>query len=195
VNGSGIGPDPDKVKAMLEFPVPTSQKKLKGALSMFQFYRKYIQEYSRVVAPMKQLLLKKDTFHWTEVEQEVFEILKERLKNTPFMQYPNDDGVFTLETNVFGLGINPVSIKTQGGRWHSGMWRQESPWAEFNYTVTELEMLSVVEALNKYRHFLIGRYFVIKYDQFSLRFIFSLKDSSMGRLFWWYLQRHSSISN
>jgi len=37
VNASGIGPDPDKVKAMLEFLVPTSQKKLKEALGMFQF--------------------------------------------------------------------------------------------------------------------------------------------------------------
>jgi len=39
VNAQGIGPDPDKVSAMLEFPVPTCQKKLKGALGMFQFYK------------------------------------------------------------------------------------------------------------------------------------------------------------
>jgi len=35
VNANGIGPDPNKVNAMLEFPVPTNQKKLKGALGMF----------------------------------------------------------------------------------------------------------------------------------------------------------------
>jgi len=56
---------------------------------------------------------------------------------------------------------------------------------EFNYTVTELEMLSLVDALNKYRHFLLGRYFIIKSDHISLRFINSLKDSSTGRLFRW----------
>jgi len=63
VNANGIGPDPDKVKAMLEFPVPTSQKKLKGALGMFQFYKKFIQGYSTVVAPLNRLLLKDVTFH------------------------------------------------------------------------------------------------------------------------------------
>jgi len=42
VNANGIGPDPDKVKVMLEFPVPTNQKKLKAVLVMFQFYNKYI---------------------------------------------------------------------------------------------------------------------------------------------------------
>jgi len=43
VNASGIGPDPDKVKAMLEFLVPSNHKKLKGALGMFRFYKKYIR--------------------------------------------------------------------------------------------------------------------------------------------------------
>jgi len=60
--------------------------------------------------------------------------------------------------------------------------------AEFSYTVTELEMLSVVDALNKYRHFLLGRHFIIKSDHISLRFINNLKDSSVGRLFIWSLQ-------
>jgi len=49
-------------------------------------------------------------------------------------------------------------------------------------------MLGVVEALNKYRHFLLGRHFIIKSDHLSLRFINSLKDSSVGRLFRWSLQ-------
>jgi len=55
--------------------------------------------------------------------------------------------------------------------------------ADLNYTVTELEMLSVVEALNKNRPFLIGRHFIIMSDHLSLRFISSLKDCSVGRLF------------
>jgi len=60
--------------------------------------------------------------------------------------------------------------------------------AEFNYTVTELEMLTVVEALNKYRHFLLVRHFIIKSDHLSLHFINSLNDSSLSRLYRWSLQ-------
>jgi len=58
---------------------------------------------------------------------------------------------------------------------------------EFNYTVTELEMLSIIDALNKYRHFLLGEHFIIKSDHISLRFINSLKHSSTVRLFRWSL--------
>jgi len=48
-------------------------------------------------------------------------------------------------------------------------------------------MLSIVDALNKYSHFLLGRHFIIKSDHISLRFINSLKDSSTGHLFRWRL--------
>jgi len=44
--------DPAKVSAMLEFPVPTCQKKIKGALGMFEFYKKFIPNYSTIVIPL-----------------------------------------------------------------------------------------------------------------------------------------------
>jgi len=61
-NANGISPDLDKVKAMLEFPVPTNQKKLKRALGMFQFYKKYIPENSTIIVPLNILLLKNALF-------------------------------------------------------------------------------------------------------------------------------------
>jgi len=73
---SGIGPDPDKVKALLKFLVPTNHKKLKGALGMFQFYMKDIPGYSTVEIPLNQFLLKNASFVWTEIEQEAFESLR-----------------------------------------------------------------------------------------------------------------------
>jgi len=88
-------------------------------------------------------------FQWTTVEQEAFDTLRERLKNAPFMEYPNDTGTFTLETDASGQSIGFLLTQSRpnkedgivacGGRSLRG--------AEYNYTVTELEMLSVVEAL------------------------------------------------
>jgi len=77
------------------------------------------------------------------------------------MQYPNEDGVFTLETDALTQALEYI--------WYQSRHTSEDRivackgislrGAEYNYTVTELEMLCVVEALNKYRHFLIGRHF------------------------------------
>jgi len=67
---------------------------------MFQFYKKFIPNYSTNVIPLNRLLLQKATFRWTEIEQETFDYLRDKLKNAPFMQHPNDNSVFTLETDT-----------------------------------------------------------------------------------------------
>jgi len=65
-------------------------------------------------------------FIWTAVEQEAFDTLRERLKNAPFMEYPNDTGVFTLETDASGQSIGfLLTITAKQGRWNSSMWRKE----------------------------------------------------------------------
>jgi len=107
VNAKGIGPDPTKITAMLQFPVPTCQNKLKGALGIFQFYKKFIPNYSTIVIPFNRLLLQKATFPWTIIEQEAFDCLRDTLKNAPFMQYPNDTGCLLWEQT---LALNPYAI-------------------------------------------------------------------------------------
>jgi len=65
---------------MLNFSVQTCQKKVKGALEMFQFYKKFIPNYSTIVIPLNRLLLQKATFWWTEIKQEAFNCLRDKLK-------------------------------------------------------------------------------------------------------------------
>jgi len=112
LNASGFGPDPNKVKAMMELPVPISQQLLKRALGMLRCYKNYIQFFFTLVAPLNRLL-KNAGFYWTEVEQVTFETLRERLKNAPFTQYPKDDGVFMLEIEASAQALgesSPVHI-------------------------------------------------------------------------------------
>jgi len=138
INAEGIGPDPNKVKAMLEFPVPVNKKKLKGALGMFQFYKKYIPGYSTLVAPLNRLLLKNAPFIWTAVEQEAFEIVRDKLKNAPFMQYPNDTGVFTLETDAStqSIGFILTQARSEGENGIVACGGRSLSGAEFNYGET-----------------------------------------------------------
>jgi len=119
---------------------------------MFQFYKKYIPGYSTIIVPLNRLLLKNATFTSTTVEQEAFDTLRERWKNAPFIEYPNDTGTFTLETDAseqsIGLLLTQSRPNKEDGIVACG--DRSLRGAEYNYTVTELEMLSVVEALNKY---------------------------------------------
>jgi len=72
---------------------------------MFQFYKKYIPNYSAIVIPLNRLLFQKATFQWTTIEKEAFDCLRDKLRNALFMEYPNDTGVFTLETDASSKSI------------------------------------------------------------------------------------------
>jgi len=105
------------------------------------------------------------------------------------MQYPNETCIFTLETDASTKSISYILYQSRPNEPDGivACGRRSLKGPEFNYTVTELEMLSIVDTLSKYRHFLLGRHFIIKSHHISLRFINSLKDSSTGRLFRWSL--------
>jgi len=132
-----------------------------------------------MVQTLNRLLGKNIEYKWTSIENDAFLELREGLKNAPFMDYPTANGKFTLITDTSksntGYLLNQESeygvqrlIACRGRSLHP---------AERNYTITELELLSIIEALDKYRHYLLGRHFVIKSDHVSLQFLNSLKDS------------------
>jgi len=116
--------------------------------------------------------------------------LREGLKNAPFMDYPTANGKFTLipdaSKNSTGYLLNQES---EDGVQHLIPCGGRSLYpAEINYTITELELVSIIEALDKYRHYLLGRHFVIRSEHVSLQFLNSLKDTGAGRLHRWSLR-------
>jgi len=106
------------------------------------------------------------------------------------MDYPTASGKFTLITDArkasTGYSLNQ---ETEDDVQHliacSG--RSIHP-AERNYTITELELLFIIEALDKYRHYLLSRHFVIRSEHVSLQLLNSLKDSGAGRFHRWSLR-------
>jgi len=170
ITPQGIGPDPDKVTAMLQYPAPTDQKKLRCVLGLFQFYKKFIPRYSHIVQTLNRLLGKDIEYKWTSVENEAFMALRDDLKNAPFMEYPTVNGKYTLITDASKSSTGYVlNQESEDGVQHLiACGGRSSQPAEKNYTITELEMLSLIEALGKYRHYLLGKHFVIRSDHVSL---------------------------
>ena len=175
---------------MLEYPRPKNQKKLKCALGLFQFYKKFIPSYSQKVAPLNRILAKNMEFKWTEVEERAFQDLREGLKNAPFLSYPTatDPYVLTTDASKKATGYILNQIAPDGEEKIVACWERALTKPEQNYTITELELLSAVEAVKKYRHYLLGKHFTIRSDHISLRFLQSLKDSGCGRIYRWSIQ-------
>jgi hypothetical protein len=104
VSAAGVGPDPAKISAMVDWPQPKSVKQLRGFLGLTGFYRKFVHHYASLAAPLTALL-KRDAFIWNETTQHAFEALKSAMSQAPVLGLPNFEEQFVLETDASGSGM------------------------------------------------------------------------------------------
>jgi len=78
-----VSADPAKIEAMLNWPIPTSVRDLRGFLGLTGYYRKFVAGYSHIAGPLTNLL-RKDEFQWTEEATQAFASLKHAITTVPF---------------------------------------------------------------------------------------------------------------
>ena len=71
VSHEGVKVDPNKIKAIKEWKIPTTIKQLQGFLGLTGYYHKFFNNYGRIAAPLTTLL-KKDAFSWTPEATKAF---------------------------------------------------------------------------------------------------------------------------
>lgn len=86
-----LRPDPAKVKAVGDWPTPTTRKQLQRFLGFANYYRRFIRSYSRIAAPLTQLASVKRAFEWSPTAQKVFVELKTMFTKAPVLIHPNPD--------------------------------------------------------------------------------------------------------
>lgn len=164
VSAEDVDLDPEKIKAMLDWPPPQTSKHLRGFLGLTGFYRKFVRNYASVAFPLTELL-KKDAFQWTTNPQKAFDLLKQAMMEAPVLALPNFDEPFILETDASGLGMGAVLI--QHGDPICYFSKKLCPKLLHASTYV-CELCAITSAVKKWRTYLLGRRFVIHTDQRSL---------------------------
>ena len=172
VSGDGIATDPEKARLVSEWPVPTTLKQLRGFLGLSSYYRKFIRGYAHIAGPLTNLLKKNQRFVWTEDCQEAFEALKTALTSDPVLALPNERDMFVLDTDAADSSIGAVLSQIQGGEERIVQFAGRRLNAnEVHYCATRKEMLAVVHFTKHFKHYLLGRRFVIRTDHAALRWL------------------------
>ncbi|KAD3336800.1 hypothetical protein E3N88_32319 [Mikania micrantha] len=181
VNPEGIMLDPAKVETIMKWSPPKSPTELRSFLGLASYYRRFIQDFSKIATPLTKLTKKDVKYEWGPNQEQAFSVLKEKLTQAPVLALPdgNDDLVVYADASQQGLGC----VLMQRGRVIAYASRQLKIH-EANYPTHDLELAAVVFALKIWRHYLYGVRSTIYTDHKSLKYFFEQKDLNMRQRRW-----------
>ena len=164
IDNHSIKPDPERLEPLLQLATPTTASMLQRALGLFAYYSNWIPKYSDKIRPLTQ----SSTFPLSETACKAFEAIKREISEAIVVAI--DDSIpFVVETDASDHCI--AATLNQAGRPVAFFSRTLSKQEQRHPTI-EKEAYAIVEAIRKWRHFLIGRHFRLITDQRSVSFMF-----------------------
>lgn len=188
--GNGvIKTDPEKISAIRDLPAPKSVREVRKFLGLASWYRRFIDNFSGLTAPISDLTKKTKTFVWTQEANEAFENLKICLTSAPVLITPNFDKPFIIQCDASKLGIGGVLAQedTEGVERPIAFYSYKLNQAQKNYSITELECLAALKCIEKFREYVEGHTFKVVTDHASLQWLMRQTDLN-GRLARWSLR-------
>ncbi|KAG0755447.1 hypothetical protein G6F33_011500 [Rhizopus arrhizus] len=179
VSEQGIKPHPSNVKKILDFPRPKNKTDIRAFVSLAGFYRRHIQAFSDVIAPLNKLLSKKFDFHWDEEKDQAFRQIQECIINATILKYPEPNKLYKLYTDASDIGLGAVLVQ------FDEILNEDRPIcflsrklmvSEMNYPTVEKELLAVIYALKKLRKYLLDKSFELYTDNTAVRYLFCKMD-------------------
>ena len=96
VSKEGISVDPEKVKAIIEWPAPKNVHEVRSFMGLASYYRKFVENFASITRPITQLVCKDKKFEWTFECEAAFLELKKRLTSTPVLALPDSKNEFEI---------------------------------------------------------------------------------------------------
>ena len=188
ITTKGIEMEKSKVKAILDWPTPKNVKEVQQFAGLINYYRRFIQDYSRTMTPLFEITKKGKEFQWGPEQQKAFEKAKEKITSAPILVQFDPEKETTIETDAsdYAIGMRMTQPglegKPQAVAFHS---RKLVP-AEVNYDIHDKELLAIVVAFKTWRVYLEGaRHTVlVKTDHKNLTFFTTTKELTRRQARW-----------
>jgi ribonuclease HI len=181
LSGEGIVVDPSKVESVIKWEQLLNVTDVRSFLGMAGYYRRFIENFSKIAKPVTELLKNNTKFEWLEACEKSFQELKKRLTTVPVLTLSDikKDFVVYCDASRQGLGC----ILMQEGKVVAYASRQLKKHEE-NYLTHNLELAAVVHALKIWRHYLMGNKCELYTDHKSLKYFFTQTELNMRQRRW-----------
>ena len=162
VSSEGVSADPEKVKAITEWPQPRTIREVRSFHGFATFYRRFIKNFCAIMAPITDCL-KSEGFQWTPDATKAFIEIKRRMIEAPVMRLPNFSKAFEITCEASGLAIGGVLSQKNH---HVAYFREKLNDALQRYSTYDEEFYAVVQYLLPQEFMLYSDHEALKYLNF-----------------------------
>ena len=216
ISPEGIRPDDSHLKILQDWPRPKTLKDLRAVSGFLVYFRRFLKNFSARTFHIRQLLSASQqkegntrvNVQWTEKEQAEFDDLKQSLLSKPLLQYPDfrpESEPFQLHVDGCRLGSgstltqvqrvrDPETGKTESRMCIIAFGSRRMTKSQSFQSSYKLELISVVSAVETFRHFLLGKPFIIWTDSKSLSWLMKTNSDKLPGVLSRYKELLSSYS-
>jgi hypothetical protein len=161
--------DLSKVEVIKNWPSPRNVFEVRSFHGLASFYRKFIRNFSGISAVMMDTVWKRHKyFHWIEEAEKSFNLLKRKITEQSVLVFPDFQKTFQVKCDASGFAIGAV------------LSQDDRPIAYFSenlnetrekYSTYDKDLYSIIQALKKWRHYLIPRDFILYSDNHALQYV------------------------
>ena len=194
ITSQGTKTDEKKISKIKNWPIPKSAEDLRSWIGLCGYYRHFIRNYAQMVAPLEKLCKiiwnkkkKKATdIEWSAECQESFDKLKEALTKAPVLTYPTKEGKFILDTDASHDCMGSVLSQVQEGQERVIAYGSKKfSQSQRQYCITRKELLAVHHFVHHFKHYLLGRRFVVRTDHRALTWMLNWKNPNTSQYCRW----------
>ncbi|XP_060172736.1 uncharacterized protein LOC132603619 [Lycium barbarum] len=181
IGADGVRVDTQKIEAVKNWPRPTTPTEVRSFLGLAGYYRRFVEKFASISAPLTRLTQKGAKFQWSDACECSFQLLKEKLTTAPVLTLPEGPDGYVIYCDASGIGLGCVLM--QHDRVIAYASRQLRKH-EKNYPTHDLELAAIIHALKMWRHYLYGVHVDIYTDHKNLQYIFRQKELNLRQRRW-----------
>ncbi|GBG86706.1 hypothetical protein CBR_g41770 [Chara braunii] len=172
VPAEGIRPEDAKVASIRDWPEPQTVTEVRSFLGMCGYYRNFVKNYSTVASPLTDLTRLDTPWDWSDECEGAFKQLKHALMNHEVLMVSDPQKPFIVTTDASQYGIGTVLAQQDGKKLRPIEYMSKKMSSKkLAKSTYERELYALYKALLHWRHFLLGRFFYLRTDHQTLKWI------------------------